>query len=88
MDKTKKLKIEWVQLIFCTIWFLGAALVLAGYYGGFLDESFSVPRVIAWLYDLAGVPIASAVQLIITALGIFFSFKRVPVETKVEADPE
>ncbi|MGY3778995.1 hypothetical protein [Isobaculum melis] len=81
----KKLHIEWVQLFFCTLWFLGALLILVMYAMDDLPNSFSVPRFISWLYDLLGVLPASIIQLVITVIGIFTSFSRKPYAEKVSS---
>lgn len=62
-------------LFFGTIWLLMAILIFVLYQTGSLGASFSVPRFIGWLYDLAGVPIASIIQFLLSAGLIISSIK-------------
>lgn len=80
--KKKKLRINWVQLFFFTLWFLAATLILVLHLTDSLDGNFMAPKAIAWLYDLLGVLVASIVQLVLSIIGIFTSFSRVEVEIK------
>ena len=67
MEKKK----DWAGIIFGTIWFLYAAVLLALY----LNGSFKVPRLLLVIYDTLGVLPGSIVQLVVSAIIVVFSFR-------------
>lgn len=71
-----KTKTKWIQLFFCILWFVAAALILVLYQNNSLSNSFSVPKILAWLYDAIGIVPASIVQIVITFIGIFDALPR------------
>ena len=71
MEKKK----DWAGIIFGTIWFLYAAVLLALYLTGNLNGSFTVPRFLLVIYDTLGVLPGSIVQLVVSAIIVVFSFR-------------
>ena len=71
MEKKK----DWAGIIFGTIWFLYAAVLLVLHLTGNLSGSFKVPRLLLVIYDTLGVLPGSIVQLVVSAIIVVFSFR-------------
>ena len=74
--KMEKKRIDWIGLLFGVIWFVASLIILIMYFTGSLNGSFSVPRIIAWVYDLLGVVPGALIQMVLSALLILFSVRR------------
>ena len=72
----EKKRIDWIGLLFGVIWFVASLIILIMYFTGSLTGSFSVPRIIAWVYDLLGVVPGALIQMVLSALLILFSVRR------------
>ncbi len=72
----EKKRIDWIGLLFGVIWFVASLIILIMYFTGSLNGSFSVPRIIAWVYDLLGVVPGALIQMVLSALLIVFSVRR------------
>lgn len=72
----QKRKANWVGIVFGVLWLLMAMLVFALYMTGSLGQSFPVPRIIGWVYDLLGVFAGSIVQFIVSVLIIVTSLPK------------
>ena len=68
-------KRDWVGIVFGTIWFLMAALILALYLTESLTGSIPIPRVFLFFYDWLGILPGSVVQLVASALVVFVSVR-------------
>ena len=71
MEKRK----DWAGIIFGTIWFLYAAVLLALYLTGNLNGSFTVPRLLVVIYDIFGVVPGSIIQMVVSAIVVIFSIR-------------
>lgn len=71
MEKKK----DWVGIVFGTIWFLYAAVLLVLHLTGNLRGSFKVPTFLLIIYDTLGVLPGSIVQLVVSAIIVVFSFR-------------
>ena len=71
MEKKK----DWVGIVFGTIWFLYAAVLLVLHLTGNLSGSFKVPTFLLIIYDALGVLPGSIVQLVVSAIIVVFSFR-------------
>ena len=71
MEKKK----DWAGIIFGTIWFLYAAVLLALYLTGNLNGSFTVPRLLVVIYDIFGVVPGSIVQMVVSAIVVILSIR-------------
>ena len=72
----EKKRIDWIGLLFGVIWFIASLIILIMYFTGSLNGIFSVPRIIAWVYDLLGVVPGALIQMVLSALLILFSVRR------------
>lgn len=72
----EKKRIDWIGLLFGVIWFVASLIILIMYFTGSLNGSFSVTRIIAWVYDLLGVVPGALIQMVLSALLILFSVRR------------
>ena len=71
MEKKK----DWVGIVFGTIWFLYAAVLLVLHLTGNLSGCFKVPTFLLIIYDTLGVLPGSIVQLVVSAIIVVFSFR-------------
>ena len=76
MNRPVHRSVKWQPLIFCIVWFIGAGLVLVLYLTDQLQDTFPVPRFIGWIYDWFGVVAGSLLQLLLTGIGIVWSFRK------------
>lgn len=72
----EKKRIDWIGLLFGVIWFVASLIILIMYFTGSLNGNFSVPRIIAWVYDLLGVVPGALIQMVLSALLILFSVRK------------
>lgn len=66
---------DWVGIVFGVIWFLASILVLILSLTGSLKGQIPVPRFLLIIYDTLGIIPGAVVQMILSALLIFFSVK-------------
>lgn len=67
---------DWLGILFGAIWFIGSLIILVMYFTGSLGETFTVPRIVAWVYDLLGIVPGALIQMVLSALLIFFSIRK------------
>ncbi|MGF6907753.1 hypothetical protein [Fusobacterium sp. PH5-44] len=74
----KKASTNWAGVIFGVIWLFMAVIIFALYLAGNLGPTFSVPRMIKWVYDLLGIQVGSITQIILSLFVIYSSVGKAP----------